>query len=141
MEEQTWIGFAGAIIGAILGGLVTFLSTHQAYKNNINLEKQKEKLIERSVVLSISEELQSLICSYQEEMDKLYQNLPDNEFLDSSYSITQDFMTIYQNNANKIGLIEDDELRALIIKSYTYFKRYIEYLLNYAQMLEEFNKK
>ena len=67
MEEQTWIGFAGAIIGAILGGLVTFLSTHQAYKNNINLEKQKEKLIERSVVLSISEELQSLICSYQEK--------------------------------------------------------------------------
>lgn len=141
MEEQTWIGFAGVIIGAILGGLATFLSTHQAYKNNINLEKQKEKLIERSVVLSISEELQSLICSYQEEMDKLYQNLPDNEFLDSSYSITQDFMTIYQNNANKIGLIEDDELRALIIKSYTYFKRYIEYLLKYAQMLKEFNKK
>ena len=54
MEEQTWIGFEGVIIGAILGGLATFLSTHQAYKNNINLEKQKEKLIERSVVLSIS---------------------------------------------------------------------------------------
>ena len=134
--NQTWVGFCGAILGALIGGVANFISTRQAHINNTNLEKRKEKLCERAVILSIAEELKSLLSSYETEMDYMFQTLPDNSFLESAYTITQDFMTIYSNNANKIGSIKNDELRALIITSYTYLKRYIEYLLNYANELE-----
>lgn len=141
MYQEMVSSLLSGLIGALLGGLITYLSTCKANKNNIELAERKEKREIRSVVLSIANELTSLLESYEEEMDNLYINLPNNNYLEWGYTITQDFMTIYNNNANKIGLIENDKIRILIIQCYTHLKKYIEYLLNYEQELKSFNCK
>lgn len=141
MEQQILISAISGLFGAILGGLATYISTFQTHKNNIKLVERKEFIEKRSVVLAIAAELTSLLDSYETEMDNLYKDLSNEQFLECSYAVTQDFMTIYNNNANKIGIIEDDQLRTLIIRSYTYLKRYIEYLLNYKEELESFINK
>ena len=134
------ITLISALLGAGIGGLTTYIATIQAHKNNIELEKLKEKETEKAVVLSIIEELKVLKETYQEDMDELYDNLPPNKYIETYYTITQDFMTVYSNNASKLGIIKHEKLRNSIIKTYTYLKKYIEYLLNYGTSIVYFEK-
>lgn len=138
--NQISLSFFSGLIGALIAGCISWLATIQTHKNNLELEEKKNKETEKAVVLSIVEELKVLKATYQNNMDYLYNNLQENKYIDVYYTITQDFMTIYSNNANKIGTIKDEKLRNLIIKSYTFLKRYIEHLLNYATELKDFEK-
>ena len=130
------------ILASVLGGLITgffsWLATKEAYKHNKLLKDEELKLYEKATALSIIEELKVLKEAYEDDMDKYYNELKENKYLDSTYTITQDFMTVYSQNAGEIGLIKNVELRNLIIKSYTLLKKYIEHLVNYQELLEDF---
>lgn len=134
------ITLISALLGALIGGFATYKATMQAHKNNIELEKKKNEENEKAVVLSIIEELRVLKETYQDEMDKLYDNLPPQQYIEICYTVTQDFMTVYSNNASKLGIIKHEKLRNSIIKTYTYLKKYIEYLLNYGTSIMYFEK-
>lgn len=127
-----------ALLGSIIGGAATLFAANQAYKNNLKIEARKEKEIEKAVALSIIEELKVLKEIYEKDMDELYKELSTEGYVESVYNVTQDFMTIYSNNASKLGMIKDEKLRNLIIKTYTKIKKYIEYLLIYNTTLTHF---
>lgn len=138
--NQVVLSLISGFVGAIIASIVAYRTTKQAHENNIKLEKLKEKETEKAVVLSIVEELKVLKNTYEKDMDVLYNKLSDDNYIEGYYTITQDFMTIYSSNANKLGMVQNEELRNLIIKSYTYLKKYIEYLLNYATDFTYFEK-
>ncbi len=118
-------GFFGALIGG-----------HFANK----LKNNELKIYEKATALSIVEELKVLLDVYQKEFDDAYSEIGEGKFLVFNYQITQDYTTIYTQNAGEIGLIKNKELREAIIKSYTYLKKYIEELLIYTNNYKNFNK-
>ena len=97
------------------------------HTNNIELEEKKNKETEKAVVLSIVEELKVFHEIYYPQMKEGFDQLnKENQYLDSYYIATQDFFTVYTNNADKIGMITDKELRNLIVKIYVFLKKYLE---------------
>lgn len=121
------ITLLSALLGAGIGGFATYKATMQAHKNNIELEEKKNKETEKAVVLSIVEELRVFHEIYYPQMKEGFDQLnKENQYLDSYYIATQDFFTVYTNNADKIGMITDKELRNLIVKIYVFLKKYLE---------------
>ena len=121
------ITLLSALLGAGIGGFATYKATMQAHKNNIELEEKKNKETEKAVVLSIVEELKVFHEIYYPQMKEGFDQLnKENQYLDSYYIATQDFFTVYTNNADKIGMITDKELRNLIVKIYVFLKKYLE---------------
>ncbi len=151
LMNQIFLSLLSGLIGAWYGGKKTLEASEKAYKNNLELEKRKLQDIEKSVVLSIMEELKVLKYTYEQDMDEMFNDLIpldvdinttniENKsiYIESYYTITQDFMTIYNNNADKIGLISNTNLRNKIIETYTLLKKYIEELLNYKDIFDKF---
>ena len=92
-------------------------------------------MYEKATALSIVEELKVLGSEYQEEFDKQYEELNTKPYLTTIYEISQDYSTVYTQNAREIGLIKNATLRNLIIKSNILLKKYIEDLKIYKQLL------
>ena len=114
------------LVGAVIGVWATSFS------------KYKElKLYEKATVLSIVEELKVLKFSYENEFDNLYGDINGDDFLRTRYVISQDYMTVFTQNAGEIGLIKDEELRNLLIKSYMLIKNFIEDLKIYNELFEQ----
>ena len=126
---QVIISLISGLTGALLGAWVSF-----------KIKSDELKLYEKATALSIAEELKVLLDEYQSDFDESYSKLDGKIYLEMQYSITQDFTTVYSQNAGEIGLIKNKELRNLIIKSYTILKKYMEELLIYTNDYNEFEK-
>lgn len=126
---QIIISLISGLIGAALGVWASF-----------KLKNDELKLYEKATALSIVEELKVLLDVYQKEFDEAYSEIGEGKFLTFNYQVTQDYTTIYTQNAGEIGLIKNKELREAIIKSYTYLKKYIEELLIYTDDYKSFEK-
>lgn len=125
--NQVVLSFFSGFIGALLAGFFSWIATMLAHKNNLELEEKKNKETEKAVVLSIVEELNVLFEIYGKEMEEYFATLKtENDFLKAYYIATLDFFTVFSNNADKIGIISDNELRNQIVKIYVYLKRFLE---------------
>lgn len=120
---QIVIALISGLVGALIGA-----------KASNNLKDKELKLYEKATALSIVEELKVLRDEYQEEFDKQYNGLNEQRYLNVTYTISQDYSTIYTQNAGEIGLIKNATLRNLIIKSNILLKKYIENLKIYKQL-------
>ncbi len=129
------ISIASAVIGALIAGYFTSEATKKAHIYNQKLKEDETKLYEKATALSIVEELKVLGSEYQEEFDKQYEELNTKPYLTTIYEISQDYSTVYTQNAREIGLIKNATLRNLIIKSNILLKKYIEDLKIYKQLL------
>jgi len=124
---STLIGGGFVLAGTILTSIINYIgNTYDDFKK------------ECTVILSISNELKELRNAYYTSMSNLYNTLCENEYLNTYYTITQDFTTIYTNNAHNICYINDENLRSLIIKTYINLKQYIEELCFYRESLNDF---
>ena len=125
--NQVVLSFFSGFIGALIAGFFSWLATMQAHKNNLQLEEKKNKETEKAVVLSIVEELNVLFEIYGREMEAYFAKIEtENDYLETYYIATLDFFTVFSNNADKIGIISDNELRNQIVKIYVYLKRFLE---------------
>lgn len=153
LSEPALMSLFSGFIGSLIGSIATFIATYISHQNNMKLENLKLYEQEKSVALSMMEELRTLKNIYESDMDDMFKNLlPADEclnesdnteqrlFIETCYSITQNFTTIYSCNADKIGLITNADLRSKIILTYTLLKKYIEELLNYNNTYEEFSE-
>lgn len=130
-----------AILGAAIAGYFSTKATYTTYENNKKLKEAEMKRYEKATALSIIEELIVLLDLYENEFDKQYSLINEETYLDNTYFVSQDYTTVYTQNAGELGLITNEKLRNLIIKSYTILKRYIEYLLMYTENYNRFLKK
>lgn len=127
LMNQLVLSFLSGFIGAVIGAVATCWATQIAHKNNLELERQKLRNEERSVVLSIIEEIKTIKEIYEPLMNECFSEITkDHPYLETYYIVTQDFFTVYSNNASKLGLIEHDELRNNIVKIYIYMKKFLE---------------
>lgn len=132
------ISTASAIIGAFIAGYFTSNATKKAHIYNQKLKEDETKFYEKATALSIVEELKVLKSEYQEEFDKQYEELNPMQYLPVVYEISQDYSTVYNQNAREIGLIKNATLRNLIIKSNILLKKYVEDLKIYKQIFGKY---
>lgn len=136
-----FITIIASVIGALIAGFFSWFATKQAHENNQKLKDKELKIYEKATALSIVEELKVLLEEYKSEFDLVFKNLKSNDYIVFSYYITQDYTTIFTQNSGEIGLIKNEELRKLIIKSYLCLKRFIEELQIYTNDLQNFEKE
>jgi len=125
------ISFVAAIIGASVGGFITAWATRksvqQIFKNDLkkrDIEKQENL---QGLYRVIKSELNTLWSRYYNEgAGEKIENLKDGEPLLMYYPLTQDYFTMYHSNANLIGEIQNEDLRGLIILTYSAAKGVVD---------------
>jgi len=129
---------------------VTYFCTKDMFKNQkqIGYIRQKvkmkgekfmteEKIKERAIVETIVSELSALKEMYQSEMDEVFDEIPKKLYLETCFSITQNYTPVYDNIAGNIYLIQNVVLRTSIVKCYTMLKKFIEALVVYDKDFEK----
>lgn len=118
------VGFIGSIIGALIGGkmsaIASYDATQQAHKNSLKLQQDAKNEAVKNLIQALYDEINTLWERYMWGVGDALEKLKDNEPITWIVPIaTQDNYTIYNGNADKIGLIDDHDLRKMIIISYT----------------------
>lgn len=115
MELEAW---KVALLSSILGGSFTL------FGQLFSFQLQKKTKIRQD-----KDELNSLLKSFYVEIETLYERYIENfgHFIEGEnisngvtarFIATQDYMTVFNNNAHQIGKIKNDPLRKQILKTY-----------------------
>lgn len=123
--------FWSAVIGGVITGGFSILAVLCAHRKERERQNQQEGSLIKSLLQSIHDEIETLWEIYQEGMGTRIESLPENQPLALFYPVTQDYFTVYHGNSFLIGRIKDNDLRKLIITTYTRAKGLIDsYRLN-----------
>lgn len=120
---SAWVAFGSAIVGALIGGGLTgissWLATNKQLRNAIHLQQQQKEQAINGLLQAMHDELETIWDRYKDTIGSRLESLPQNEPLLSYYIIGQDYFTIYNSNAFLIGHIGDADLRIKIVRVYT----------------------
>lgn len=126
-----WNNLLPSFLGALIGGMFVLVATYLAYKYNLRLSKKEKLKDEKVTILSLNEELKVIMDCYKREFETLFATLKTQNHLTNTYVVTQEYFTVYKNNAGKLGLIQNEMLRNLFIKIHILLNRFIENLIIY----------
>jgi len=142
-----WSAFSSAIIGAIVGGLITGFfaleSTRRSFKNQREHADENEKRLIQGLLQAIHDEIETVYERYQETMGSRLESLGEGGALTFYYPLVSDFFSVYNGNAFLLGRIPENDLRKQIIKTYTLSKGMVDsFRLNndLVQKFEHSNK-
>ncbi|WP_145585663.1 hypothetical protein [Yersinia rochesterensis] len=121
-----FITLASAVVGGIIAGYYSFKATKEAHQNQKKVADENEKLIIKSLLQAIHDELETVFDRYQETMGSKIESLEKNTPLMMYYPLVSDFFTVYNGNSFLIGRIKDNDLRKSIIKTYTLAKGMVD---------------
>lgn len=130
-----------AIAAALIGVFSAIIVSLFQYFTTTIIKNNEKTDFEKAVVSSIYEELIGLYNCYDEDFQKAILNIPDDEYMTTTFTITQDFFTIYHNNASNIGKIKKQEIRNLVVQIYLLLKTLLENLLHYKSKYNSFMER
>ncbi|MFZ5996900.1 MAG: hypothetical protein ACOYW7_05370 [Nitrospirota bacterium] len=117
------VGFAGALVAAVIGGIITGRYTlkgvKEAHANDVAMQRENEENLVRSLMQSLHDEIDTLWHTYHNNIGNAVETLQDNQPFLRYYPVTQDYFTVYNANAILIGRISDHDLRRQIVIAYT----------------------
>ena len=121
-----WSAIIGAIIGGVITGFFAILATNRTYQHQKqHAEENEEKLI-NGLLQAIHDEIETIYEQYQETMGSKLESLKEGEALTFYYPLVSDFFTVYNGNSFLIGRIPDNDLRKRIITTYTLAKGMVD---------------
>ncbi len=131
--------FISALVGAFIGGVATFASIFL----NDCLENERKKCDSNDAIYAtlqaIREELIGLRKQYMETVGSQLESTDNDTPFLFYYSATEDYFTIYNQNASKMGQINDDALRANIVAIYIQIKSLLDTYKSNNNLLEKYN--
>ncbi|HHH0266141.1 TPA: hypothetical protein ACPZMZ_001868 [Yersinia enterocolitica] len=116
----------GTIMRDTYTGYYSFQATKEAHQNQKKVADDNEKLIIKSLLQAVHDELETVFDRYQETMGSKIESLEKNTPLMMYYPLVSDFFTVYNGNSFLIGRIKDNDLRKSIIKTYTLAKGIVD---------------
>lgn len=123
---QNLFGFISGLIGAIVGGLFTLWAAYKTIaEENAKDDRQEEKEVQ-NMLDAIHAEISTLWGFHIARVGGIVENMLDGQALDFYYPLTQDYFTVYNTNASKIGLVKDPELRKSIVVTYNKCKKVVD---------------
>jgi hypothetical protein len=142
-----WNSLLSGLVGAIVGGLIAAFSTmwaankgaERAFNYSRTLQDEADREALRRLLLAIRAEVETVWNGYQLEVGRLVESLKDGEGLALIYKLRQQYFTVYDSNAQYLGHVENDELRAAIVRTYTLAKGLIDTHLVNNDLLFHYN--
>ena len=123
---QNLFGFASALIGAIIGGFSTLLATERVIRVENAKEARNEEKEVQNMLDSLGVEIDALWSFHMTRVGALVEALTPDAALEFYYPLTQDYFTVYNTNAGKIGCIKDAALRKAIVVCYNKCKKVVD---------------
>lgn len=122
-----------ALSGSLIGGMFVLIGV--GIKEYLDKKRDKQKV--KNIIKGISIEINTIWDMYINRVGTLLEELSDEEMFGYIYPINQDYFTVYSNNADLIGSIENKNISNSIIKIYTMAKGLIDSFQLNNQMLEK----
>lgn len=123
---QNLVGFASGLIGAVVGGFFTLYATNKTIRaQNLKDEHDEEKEVQ-NLLEALAVEIGALWGFHMQRVGALVENLKPGEAIEFYYPLTQDYFTVYNKNADKLGKVPSDELRTTIVTCYNKAKKVID---------------
>ena len=122
------LGIVGALIGAFVGGLATYLVGQSAVKAQRERDSKAEADEVRATLQAIAEELRSIVELHTSQTGgaRIIEETPPDEPVGFFYPIFDRYFTVYEASASSIGRIPDARLRRRIVGTYVSFKGFVD---------------
>ena len=114
------------LIGAIIGGVFTLRAARQAARREHDRERKREEREMQNMLDSLGVEIDTLWSFHMARIGAMVENLQQGDTLQFYYPLTQDYFTVYNSNAGKIGSVKDRELRKAIVVTYNKCKKIVD---------------
>lgn len=123
---QNMLGLVSGLIGALIGGLFTLYATNKVIRESNEKENRQEEKEVQNLLEALRVEIGTLWTFHMRRVGALIENLQDGQALEFYYPLTQDYFTVYNTNASRIGQVKQDELRDAIVVCYNKCKKVVD---------------
>ncbi len=118
-------------LGALIGSVLTLIATYVAHKLDRNAVKENERKLVFGFLQGVHDEIETLWDNYQEKVGARVESLQQGQPFQYYWAVTQEYFTIYTENAHLIGMVDEHDLRKQIVSTYARAKGLIDsYRLN-----------
>lgn len=121
-----WNSVVSALVGGAIAGFFSLRAVDRSAKKDSEMRKKEEESLLNAFLLSIRDEVDTLWNRYMWGIGEELEKLPENQPFLWQYPLTQNYFSVYDNNSSLIGKIKEDNLRKLIIITYTQAKGLID---------------
>jgi hypothetical protein len=145
LGPSVWLQVLTTLFAAIiaLGGAV--IAANAAYRNvnksrfeQAEAERQRNRISDRDRVLgtlhALREEILQLWMIVAEDLGGPIENLDLKRKPLPYWSYNQSYFSVFDRNAGTIGLIENDQLRSSLVRTYMFAKRLVDQYQGYNRM-------
>lgn len=138
--SQNMFGFISALIGGVVGGYFTLKATDKAIRTENEKENRQEEKEVQNLLDSLGVELDTLWSFHMRRIGAMVEALTPDKALEFNYPLTQDYFTVYNTNAGKIGCIKEPELRKAIVVCYNKAKKVVDGFKYNNELFIEYNR-
>lgn len=137
-NSSIFYSFLGAIIGAYVTGHFSLKAANKAFENQQKHTEELERKEVKSFLRAIKTEVNVIWDRYIESVGKELEKLPEDTAFLFTYPIYEDFFTIYNNNADKLGKVSSQTHVKQIVKTYHLAKGLADSFKLNNQLIEKF---
>lgn len=118
-------------VGAVVGSSFTLLGVLWSHRLSQAKALSELESQNHSMLQAFHDEIETLWENYMDTMGSCADSTPDGVAIEYYWPITQDYFTVYNQNASRLGLIKDHDLRKLVVATYASSKGLVDtYKLN-----------
>lgn len=125
-------------LGALIGSSLTLAGVWVSHKLHKSEEERREKEHIDGLLEAIHDEVKTLWDAYSVSAGRTLENLQDGEAFLSYWPITQEYFTIYTNNAIHLSKLKDSSLRRRVVTTYTKARGLIDSYRMNNEMLRQY---
>jgi heme exporter protein D len=145
LGPSVWLQVGTTLIAAIIAVAGAVLAANAAYRNvnksrfaEAEAERRRTRTSERDRVLgtlhALREEILQLWMIIAEDLGGPIENLDLKRKPLPYWSYNQSYFSVFDRNAGTIGLIENDQLRSSLVRTYMFAKRLVDQYQGYNRM-------
>ncbi|MFT4504621.1 hypothetical protein [Caballeronia sp. 15711] len=119
------VGSIGAILAAVWVAHRQYEQTRQLELERAVADAAKEQAETRAFVQSVMQELMAIWGGYEANIRPLLHATTDGGIFDNLVAVGGDIFTIYSNASTRVGKVDDEQLRGLIVLTYARAKGFV----------------
>jgi hypothetical protein len=129
--DVDWYNVLLCGISALIGSTVALVTVYLSHRWEVSKQKEQDARTLMGLLQAVHDEIETLWDLYMEGIGHRLEELPNGQALSTYYPVTQEYFTVYNTNAFFIGRIRDNDLRKLIVSTYSKARGLIDsYRLN-----------